>query len=379
MSNTLTGLMPDLYEALNVISRELTGFIPAVMRDSGISRAALGESVKVPVTTVEQSQDTIPGVVAPDTGDTDIDSVTATISKSKHVPVRWNGEETLSLSNTGMFSSIQAQRFYQAMRTLVNEIEADVWIEAYKNASVAYGTAGATPFAVAADMTDFSGVLGALEINGAPTNDLQLVLGHSAIGNLRGKQSGLFKVNEAGREDMLRNGMTDRIMNMAIRHSHPIGVHVKGTGAGYLTNGAAAIGQTVIPVDTGTGTIKQGDLINFAGDATQYVSGGLVGNNLTLNKNGLLLPAADNSEITLGNSYVANVGFARSAIALATRAPALPKGGDSADDVTQIVDPLTGLAFEVAVYRQFMQVVYHVRLAWGVKAVNPDHIALLLG
>ena len=73
------------------------------------------------------------------------------------------------------------------------------------------------------------------------------------------------------------------------------------------------------------------------------------------------------------------MAFARSAIALATRAPALPEGGDSADDVIQVVDPLTGLAFEIAVYRQFMQVVYHVRLDWGVKAIKQDHIALLLG
>ena len=74
-----------------------------------------------------------------------------------------------------------------------------------------------------------------------------------------------------------------------------------------------------------------------------------------------------------------NVAFSRSAIALATRAPALPDGGDSADDRTTIVDPLTGLAFEVSVYRQYKQVVYEVALAWGVKAVTKRHIGLLIG
>ncbi len=379
MANTLTGLIPDIYEALDQVSRELTGYIPAVSRDSGIERAAVGQNVRVPVTTEVTAQDTIPSANAPNTGDTNVDHVDAQITKSRHVPVRWNGEETKGLSNAGTFSTIQADRFYQAMRTLVNEIESDVHVEAYKNASRAFGTGGTTPFGTAADLSDFAGVLRILEENGAPRTDLQLVLGHAAIGNLRGKQSGLFKVNEAGSADMLRNGMTDRVMNMAIRHSHASGLHVNGTGANYLVNGAIGAKSTTITVDGGAGTILAGDIVTFAGDGNKYVSGGLAGTSLALNKSGLLIPAADNTAITRGNAYTANVAFARSAIALATRAPALPEGGDSADDVIQVVDPLTGLAFEIAVYRQFMQVVYHVRLAWGVKAIKQDHIALLLG
>lgn len=378
MANNLNGLLPTLYAALDIVSREITGFIPAVTRDTGIERAAVGDDVKIPVTTVAEAQDTVPGVTAPDAGDGEVGNVVAKITKSRNVPIRWNGEETRSLQNAGTFSQIQIDRFAQAMRTLVNEVEADCWLEAYKNASIAYGTSGATPFSTAADMTDFAGTLGILERNGAPRNDLQMVLGHSAIGNLRGKQSGLFKVNEAGREDMLRNGMTDRIMSFAIRHSHAVGVHVKGNGAGYLVNGGPAVGDKSITVDGGTGTILGGDVVTFAGDTTKYVSGGLVSSNLLLN-GGLLLPAADNSAINLGNTYVPNLVFSRSAIALATRAPALPDGGDSADDRTQIVDPVTGLAFEIAVYRQYKQVVYEVSLAWGVKAVTSRHIGLLLG
>lgn len=382
MANTLSGLIPHMLEALDVISRELTGFIPAVARNSDVARASLGQEVRVPITQEEAAADNTPGVTAPNTGDTTVGNVAVTISKSKHVPVRWSGEETKGMQNAGIFSSVQADRFYQAMRTLVNEIEGDVWREAYRNASRAYGTAGTSPFGTAGDLSDFAGVLGILEQNGSPTNDLQLVLGHAAMANMRGKQSVLFKVNEAGSADMLRNGMTDRIMNMAIRHSHQIGVHTKGTGASYVTSGSTAVGVSDVALVTGTGTVLAGDIATFAADSTnKYVVGTGVAapGTISLGKPGARMVIPTGNALTIGNSYTPNVAFARSAIVLATRAPALPEGGDMADDVTTITDPVSGLSFEVAVYRQFLQTAYHVRLAWGTRAIKPNHIAVLAG
>lgn len=381
MANTLTGLIPDLYEALDVVSRELVGYIPAVSRDHSLDRAALNEDVLVPVTGAETSADNTPGVNAPDSGDTTVETVSVTISKSKHVPIRFNGEETKGLRNSGTFSTIMADRAYQGMRKLVNEVEADLHDEAHKNASRAAGTAGTTPFATANDMTDFADVLRILEENGAPTNDLQLVLGHAAMGNLRGKQSGLFNVEKAGREDMLRNGMTDRIMNFAIRHSNAPTVHTKGTGSGYLLNDASsAVGDTVLNLDGGTGTILQGDVISLAGDSNNYVANTAFGDNhIDIQKPGLLVAAADDAALTVGNSYTPNMAFSRSAIALATRAPAMPDGGDMAVDVTTVVDDVSGLAFEVALYKQFLQNVIHIRLAWGKRSIAGRHSAILMG
>lgn len=383
MSNTITNLLPDIYAALDVISRETTGFIPSVSRNSTIAQASIGDTVRVPVAPEATTADTTPGVNAPDTGDQTIDNVPVQILKSKHVPVRWNGEETKGLQNAGTFQSIQADRFYQAMRALVNEIERDLYIEAYTRASRGYGSAGNTPFATAGDLSDFAGVLSILEQNGAPKNDLQLALGHSAMGNLRGKQSSLFKVNEAGSSDMLRNGMTDRIMSMAIRHSDPIGLHIKGTGANYVTNTGSPYqaGQKTIAVDGGTGTILSGDVVTFAGDANKYVinDGTSGAGDTIIGGPGLQSSLSDGVAMSIGDNYTPNVAFARSAIVLATRAPAVPQGGDAATDRMVVTDPVTGLSFEISRYAQFKQVVYHVALAWGYKAIKPAHIALLMG
>lgn len=387
MANVLTDLIPDLYEALDVVSREMVGMIPAVRRDAQIARAALNENVIIPVTPEASSADNTPAVTAPNTGDQTIGNVQVTISKSKHVPVRWNGEETKGLQNSGLFSSIQSQRFYQGMRTLVNEIEVDLWTEGYTNASRGYGSAGTTPFATAADFSDFAGVRRILEENGAPTSDLQLVLGHAAIANLRGKQSVLFKANEAGSSDMLRNGMTDRIQGMAIRHSDAVSVHTKGAGTGYdFAAAGEAVGQTTLSVEGGTVNstgIKAGDIITHAGDSTNkyVVTTGTTATSgdIVIGAPGLLVAGVDANEITVGNSYTPNLAFDRNAIVLATRMPAMPEGGDAAEDVVQVVDDKSGLAFEIALYKQFMQNVYHVRAAWGVGAVKQAHIGILIG
>lgn len=382
MSNTLTDLYNDLYlGGRDVISREVTGYVAAVSRDSGAERAAMGQIVRVPVTGAEAAADNTPAVTPPNTGDTSVDNVQIEITKSRHVPIRFNGEEVRGLENAGTYNSIRMDRIMQAIRTLVNEMETDLHGAIYKASSRGYGTAGTAPFATAADMSDFAGVLRILEENGAPQTDLQLVLGHAAIGNLRGKQSGLFKVNEAGRDDMLRNGMTDRIMKMAIRHSNAVSVHTKGTGTGWLINDATpTAGKTTIAADTGSGTILAGDIITFAGTTDKYVvNTALSGGSLAIGKPGLRAAETDSDAITVGNSYTPNVAFARSAVVLATRLPALPGGGDSATDAIQFTDPVTGLSFEVAEYKQFLQTSYHVRAAWGFKAIKSEHIATLIG
>ena len=58
---------------------------------------------------------------------------------------------------------------------------------------------------------------------------------------------------------------------------------------------------------------------------------------------------------------------------------AMPDGGDSADDVMIVTDPVSGVAFEFCVYKQKRQVRYEVNLAWGVKMVAPRHCGILIG
>jgi hypothetical protein len=384
MSNTLTSLIPTLYESLDVVSREMVGFIPAVSRDSNAERAALNQSILVPVTQAQAAADNTPGVTPPNTGDQTIGNVPMTISKSKHVPIRWNGEEQLGMKSAGTYERVLGQQFQQAIRTLVNLIEADLFTTAYQNASRATGTAGTTPFASATDLSDAAQLRKILDDNGAPQSDLQLVLGSAAVANLRGKQTILLKANEAGNSDFRRSGQISEIPldGFALHNSNAISAVTAGTGASYVTSGSTAPGVASIALVTGTGTVLAGDVVTFAADTTnKYVvnTGVAAPGTIVLGGPGALKTIATANAMTIGAGYTPNVGFVRSAIQLITRIPALPDGGDMATDRMTIVDPVSGLAFEIAEYKQFRQTSFHVAAAWGTAAVASRHIATLMG
>jgi hypothetical protein len=94
---------------------------------------------------------------------------------------------------------------------------------------------------------------------------------------------------------------------------------------------------------------------------------------------GLLATLADNTPVTVGAAYAANLAFHRNAIALLTRVPQRPVEGDMADDVMIVTDPNTGISYEFAVYKQYRQVRYEVSVAWGYKVVKPEFVCTLLG
>lgn len=383
--NSLTRLIPDLYAGLDVVSRELVGFIPSAFRNASAERAAVGQSVVYPISVPKPAVDTVPAMQIPNPSDTTTDNGTLTISKSRHVEFGWTGEEQRGLNAGGPgYLSVQADNFAQALRTLTNEIETDLGTTAMLGASRAVGTAGTTPFAT--DLSQAALVRQVLDDNGAPPSDRSLIINTNAGVKLRSLEK-LTKANEAGTTMTLRQGELLDIFNLSIKESAGIASHVKGTGAGATTNAAgyAKGAKTITLAAAGTGTVLPGDVITFAGDTNQYivVSGDTDVSNagtITIAAPGLrqAIPAAATA-ITVVNSFAANVGFSRNALHLVARAQALPSDGDAAIDRMMITDPRSGMVFEISVYAGFRKIALFVGLAWGTKAVKSEHMTLLLG
>lgn len=380
---TLTSLIQTIYNAMDVVSREQAGMIRAVSRDSGAERAAVGETVMSPVVGAMVAEDLTPAAFAADTPNQAIGNVSMTITKARSVPFGITGEETLGLRNSGTLGVINRDRITQALRTLSNELEGDL-TALHINASRAYGTAAGTPFETASELSDFAQPTKVLTDNGAPVSDRHMVLSGGRMAAIRGKQSTLFKVNEAGSDELLRTGRLGSVQGWDMHESAQVKRDVAvGTGAAYTTSAAGfAVGAISIPIITGTGTVLAGDIVTFAGDTNKYLVavGVAAAGTIVLAEPGLrqAIPAAATS-LTIIAATTRNMFFHRSAIQLATRAPAMPDGGDAADDVMMVTDPVTGITYEFCIYKQKRQVRYEVNLAWGVKMVAPRHSGLLIG
>ena len=376
-ANTLTGLIPDLYAAVDVVSRELVGFIPSAARAPGAERAAVGQSVSYHVAPDASAHDIAPAMTVPEPADQTIGNSFMAITKSRGSRFGFTGEEQRGLNNGGPgYLSVQADMIAQALRVLTNEVETDLAVAATAAASRAYGTAGTTPFAT--NLGDTAQIRKILDDNGAPSTGRSLVMNTSAGAAVR-TLSNLTKANEAGTTMTLRQGELLDVHGISLKESGQAVLQSASGAAGVNTNTAGyAIGATEITMSAGT--IAAGDVISFAGDASKYVVASVAGSVVTIAAPGLqvAIPAAATA-VTVAADYAANIGFSANALHLVTRPPALPQEGDAALDRIMITDPRSGLVFEVAIYAGYRKVMAEVSIAWGVKATKSEHIALLLG
>lgn len=382
MANVLTDLASDIQKAADMVGREATGFIPSVTINAGGEAAAQGDTVRSFATraaTVNTSA--TPAMTIPEGDDQTVDTKTVSISQIASVRIPWTGEDVKHVDNGFGFETIYGDQIKQAMRGIINSIESHVATVAYQGASRAVGTAGTTPFG-----SNFDLVAEARQIlfdNGQWQNDgrTSLILNSAAGTNLRNLAQ-LQKANEAGGDDLVRRGTLLDLQGANLKESGQVVTHTKGTGASYIVNDASsAVGDTTIATDTGSGTILAGDIVTFNADTDNkyVVNTALSGGSFAIGATGLRQAAVDNEAITVGNNYTANVMLHQGAVELVCRPLAKPVGGDAAVGVMNVQDPLTGLVFQISVYKGYNKAMMDITCLYQAKVWNSDAIALVIG
>ena len=386
MANTLTNLIPDAYRALDVVSRELSGFIPSVQLDPSSEAIALNQTIRIPVAPANSAGKNItPAMAFPTIADQTIANKSHSLAKSRAFPFSWSQEESKSMDVGPGYLNLRQQQIAQAIRAAVNEIEVDIAVAAKNGASRAIGTtAGTAPV-----LADWAGAKKILDDNGAPMSDRSSVFNTTAGVALRGT-SNLYKVNEAADGGaLIRQGILGNLYGFQLRESAQIQSTTAGTMASATSTSAAfTVGQTVIPLAAaGTGVVAAGDIITFANDTNKYVVSAVsfaganpdTGDTITLAEPGLrVAQGVATRAITVFATAARNTAFSRNAILLSTRLPA-SSPDDLAIDRQVITDPNTGISFELAMYPGYRMVHYEIGVVWGVTVIKPEHLAIIIG
>jgi hypothetical protein len=380
MANTLTALEPILFSAAQEVSAEPFGAVDAINTNFDSRGVAIGDAVKVPVAPTRAATDFVPGVAAAQGADATASEVTVEITKSRKTTMYLTGEQMRSLDNGATSAEWIRQMVAQMMRTLRNEAERDCVNAIKVGASRATGTAGTNPFASA--LTPLADVRKILRDNGAPMADLQFVGDTTSEANLL-KLGVVLDAGIAGSDEERRSGILRRQYGFNMRTSAGIDLHTKGAGTGYLINGATAVGATTLAVDGGTVNttgIKAGDIVTLAADTDNkyVVNTGLtaVAGNIVIGRPGGRIIFPDNNALTIGNDYTPNLAFERSAIVGVMRPPVMPANPTISQTLISDAQGMTYLLLDIA---QYGQRTWELHLAWGFKAVQPEHIATLLG
>jgi len=379
--NKLNPIIPILFAALQLVSCELVGFIPATSRNMTADQAALNQIVRVPVTPETENQTITPGT-PPTNGGTDFDYVDMQLTKNKIAkPIVWNGDEQIAVG--GQLNQMMVNQYAQAMRSLVNEVERDVCKEAALGALQAgnvYGSAGNTPFA--SNLTDLAQVKKIMDDLGTPSGDRHLVINTATGAALRSLQQ-LTSVAHSGETDMLRRGVLSDLMGYVIRESGGFMPISPGTQTSLTLSAAASKGSNAIAVNALTGTLNVGAVLNIAGKYYTLTAPAIAGATALNISPKLKEDISTGVTITILSEYLPNVAFSRDFIYLATRQPALPQQANSTGgtllDVISLTDPVSGLTFQVAMFDRYREIAIEIGLTWGVKAVNNRHGLLLLG
>lgn len=255
MSNTL--LTPDdiTRESLRILHQKLN-FIGNVNLDYddryAKSGAKIGDSLRIRLPT----QYTVTDGATMDQQDSEQQSVTMTVNNRKHVGMNFTDEElTLDMDR---FSELHIQ---PAMAVLAANVESDVLENVYKDVYNQVDNVGSA--ATFAKLMEGRKKL--IDNLAPPDSNLNINLNTQDNVDLVDALKGLFQDSTAIKKQY-RDGMMGRTAGFNFFENTMMPNHTSGSDDGtgdYLTNDATAQTGSSITVDTGTGTLKAGDIVTI--------------------------------------------------------------------------------------------------------------------
>lgn len=382
MANVLTDLASDIQKALELNTRATVGFIPSVMMNAGSEEAAQNQTIRS-LTTEEGTinESATPAMTIPEGDDNTFGNTEMTLNKVVNAQIPFTGEDVMFLNGGVGFETAYGKIFNRKINGMMKKIEAHVALICKQGASRALGTAGTTPFASNFnDIALMRQILFDNEVD-VESGQLSLILNSTAGVKLRNLAQ-LQKANEAGGDDLLRQGALLDLQGFMLKESSQIALHTKGTATLLDANGGEPVGETTIALDGGDGgSLLSGDVVTFAGDTNKYaINTGFTAaaGNAIIGLPGMQETLANAVEMTIGNSYTPNIALHQDAVELAIR-PMATSIASAATDVEFFTDPHTGITIMVEVYGGYKKAMIDITLVYGAKVWDSRGVAILMG
>ena len=252
MANSILTPTAVTREALRILHQKLN-FVGNIVREYddsyAKSGAKIGDSLKIRL----PNQYTVRTGAALSAQDTTESSVTLQVATQKGVDLNFTSVDlTMSLDDFGK------RILDPAMSVLAANIEADA-LSMYKDVANSVWNGGS-----AATMAKVLNGRKILQDHLAPSNDRTALCDTQAMVDLVTDGKSLFN-NQAEIGKQYKEGYVGRAAGFDFGENTMMPSHTRGAGnTAYLVNGASQTGSSLI-VDTGTGTLKQGDVITIAG------------------------------------------------------------------------------------------------------------------
>lgn len=254
MANTL--LTPDMItaESLRILHQEAR-FINSIntQYDDSFARsgAKIGDSLRIR----KPNQYTVRTGATLSTQDTEEESVTLNVSTRKGVD--------MSFTSTDLTMDIDrfSERYIKpAMSVLAADIESDA-LSMYKDVANVVDNTGST---ITSKKVMDGKVL--LDNGLTPQDDMRCLLASpqdevDAVDSFKGLFQSSEEISAQYRKGVMGTAFGFRWKSSTLMPRHTFG----GEDGAYLVNDTVASGDSVVTVDTGTGTFKKGDVITFAG------------------------------------------------------------------------------------------------------------------
>lgn len=372
MANTLTPILPKILARVLAATRPAMSILPLVNKDWSTELAQKGETINVQLSEPMVASDVAPSTSAAPTP-TDVAQTTTpiTLDKHKHIAFSLTDKEITMIDKDSSFMPGQAE---EAMIGLFTQMTSDVF-SLYKKVYTVAGTAGTTPFASSTDIiNEVSRKLTQLRTS---NRERRFIL--DPFATEKAKNLASFSDMDKAGSSVKTDGLIGRKLGFDFYEDQDVPLHTAGTGSGYLINGALSAGVKSATVDTGTGTLLEGDIVTFAGHTQSYTLTSALSANVFAFEPALVSAVADNAAVTLVASHRVNLAFTKPAFALAIRSLGTGEIFKGGNIISEMRDPVTGMVARAEVMRANKMTVFDFDVLYGVGAPRPQYAARLLG